>query len=242
MINPNPRIPDGLCLYAIGDIHGCKSKLLRLMDMLAADAETHPNEEKRLVFMGDYIDRGPDSRGVVDYLINEVPAGFTPVFLRGNHEDVALRVLGGEASLIPSWMQYGAASFLGSYGVNPFRPKILETPEILQAELADRMSPNHWQFLQNTVPSHNCGDYFFAHAGVKPGVPLDRQDVEDLLWIRHAFLASSADFGKIVIHGHSIEITPSVRPNRIGIDTGAYATGKLTAVKLWRDTRQFFTT
>jgi serine/threonine protein phosphatase 1 len=236
-----PRTADDLCVYAIGDIHGHKNKLQQLMAMIGEDAAQWPGPH-RLVFLGDYIDRGPDSQGVIEYFMHDIQPSFQSVFLRGNHEDIALRVLGGETELIASWMQFGGAAFLASYGVNPFRARIMESPEVLQAELAERMPPQHRRFLESTVYSYGCGDYYFAHAGVRPGIDLTKQDSTDLMWIRQEFLGSKQDFGKIVVHGHSISTAPDVKINRIGIDTGAYATGKLTGLKLWGSERRFFTT
>jgi serine/threonine protein phosphatase 1 len=242
MTHKIPRIPDNLCLYAIGDIHGHKQKLEELMAGITEDAEQHQGSAKRLIFIGDYIDRGPASKGVIDYLLYELPEGFEAIFLRGNHEDVALRVLHGDVELIASWLQFGGAACLASYNVNAFRPRIVETPEILQAEFAENIPPAHKHFLEDTVLSYECGDYYFTHAGVRPGTALAKQSSDDLLWIRDEFLGSKEDFGKIVVHGHSISTDPDIHPNRIGIDTGAYATGRLTCLKLFEDKRQFLMT
>ena len=231
-----------MCLYAIGDIHGHRGKLEELVAGVAEDAAAYTGAAKRLIFVGDYIDRGPDSKGVIDYLLCGLPEDFETVFLRGNHEDVALRVLGGDTDLVSSWMQFGGAACLASYGVNAFRPRIMETPEILQEEFKQKIPAGHRHFFEDTIFSHICGDYYFTHAGVRPGAALDQQSNDDLLWIRDEFLNSKQDFGKIVVHGHSISPEPDIRANRIGIDTGAYATGKLTCLKLFEDKRQFFTT
>jgi serine/threonine protein phosphatase 1 len=242
MTSTPAQIPDNICLYAVGDVHGHKNKLRQLIGMIEQDAAASPEAEKILVFLGDYVDRGPDSKGVVDYLLLSLPAGFTTVFLRGNHEEVAMQILDGETSLIESWMQFGGSACLASYGVNPFRPHILETPEALRQEFAQQVPASHREFFENTVFSFTCGDYFFAHAGVKPDVPLEKQRHEDLMWIRHEFLVSKQDHGKIIVHGHTIEPEPDIQSNRIGIDTGAYATGRLTCLKLVGDKRSFINT
>ncbi|MDR3449076.1 MAG: metallophosphoesterase family protein [Alphaproteobacteria bacterium] len=237
-----PAVNDGICLYAIGDIHGHTATLRQLLGEVLRDAKQHPNEVKRLVFLGDYIDRGPDSRGVIDLLLHDLPHDYEVVFLRGNHEDVALRVMEGESDLIESWMQFGGGAFFSSYGVDPFRPRIMETPEILRMELQLNLPAEHRGFLEQTSLSHICGDYYFAHAGVRPGVPLDKQEADDLLWIRDEFIHSGQDFGKIVVHGHSIKPEPDVQHNRIGIDTGAFESGRLTCLKLVGTERTFLST
>jgi serine/threonine protein phosphatase 1 len=172
----SPKIEDGLCLYAIGDIHGHKDKLQQIMAAIIEDARQQRDEIKRLVFLGDYIDRGPDSKGVIEYLLHDLPPSYQTVFIRGNHEDVLLRILNGETERIASWMPFGAAACFTSYGVNPFRPYLRETPEILQAELSHQMPPDHLQFLEDTLLSHVSGDYYFVHAGVRPNIALSQQD------------------------------------------------------------------
>ena len=242
MVLSTPRIPARLCLYAIGDIHGHKDKLAQLLEMIAKDAATHKRTTKRLVFLGDYIDRGPDSKGVIELLLCKLPKKFEAVFLRGNHENTLLHILNGEKQLIPLWMQFGGATMLASYGVNPFSARLMINPEKLVAALNQKLPDAHRHFLRDTIFSYGCGDYLFAHAGVRPNVELDKQSNDDLIWIRDEFLASQQDFGKIIVHGHSISAAPDIRPNRIGIDTGAYATGRLTCLKLFGDQRAFLTT
>jgi serine/threonine protein phosphatase 1 len=223
-----PAVAPDLRLYAIGDIHGRADLLRRLHDMIRDDAAGAPEARRRVVYLGDYIDRGPQTREVLDLLVDEPLAGFERVYLKGNHEDALLRFL-EDVSIGPAWLGFGGAATLLSYGVTPPGEDIGEpTREAFAAAFPDR----HRAFLQQLATTHAEGDFFFAHAGVRPGVPLAHQSEDDLLWIREPFLYSTADFGKIVVHGHSISFSPELRHNRIGIDTGAFATGRLTCLVL----------
>jgi serine/threonine protein phosphatase 1 len=183
-----------------------------------------------VVYLGDYIDRGPDSRGVIEILVEKALPGFESVWLMGNHEAAMLDFLDGrEGSEV--WLGFGGVATLESYGVRP--PARITDQAVLtetRAALAAALPPAHQAFLKALRMTHQEGDYFFVHAGVRPGVALDRQVPDDLLWIRNEFLRSRADFGKIVVHGHTIVDEPDVQPNRIGIDTGAFATDCLTCL------------
>jgi serine/threonine protein phosphatase 1 len=227
-----PQVPAGSRVYAIGDVHGCAALLRGLHRRILDDAAAHPTPRKIVIYLGDFVDRGEESRAVIDLLIDEPLPGFERVLLRGNHEDSMLRFL-VDAAIGPSWLAYGGDATLLSYGVRP--PKPIGEPSELeraQSELAERLPERHRRFLAGLRLSHVEGDFFFVHAGVRPGVPLDRQDPADLLWIRDEFLRSEAAFGKIVVHGHSITARPDLHPNRIGIDTGAFASGCLTCLIL----------
>jgi serine/threonine protein phosphatase 1 len=223
-----PSVPAGTRVYAIGDVHGridlLDSLLARIDDNLAAV----PADRAIHVFLGDYIDRGPNSRNVVDRLI-ERSRTHEVVCLKGNHEAFILEFL-EDASGLADWRQLGGLPTLMSYGLTP--PSRMESSgqEKLATALRQSMPKEHHRFLTNLRMTFVCGDYFFVHAGVRPGVPLTAQKEEDLLWIRDEFLRSQADFGKIVVHGHTPIEVPDIRKNRINIDTGAFASGKLTCL------------
>ncbi|MBI1206676.1 MAG: serine/threonine protein phosphatase [Azospirillum sp.] len=237
-----PRLPEGLRLYAVGDIHGRSDLLAQLLEAVEADAAARPNRAKGLVFLGDYVDRGSDSKGVIDRLIACSPDGFRIVYLRGNHEDLMLRFL-ADLRDGAGWLTMGGKATLESYGLPapvgwPNRDELA----MLQRKIRWEIPPRHLDFLNRLKPSFSVGDYFFVHAGIRPGVPFERQASADLLWIRDPFLLSSADHGKVVVHGHTIAETPEIRPNRIGIDTGAFATGRLTCLVLEGDQQRFLST
>ena len=215
-------------LYAIGDIHGRLDLLARAVDAIARDVAAR-GPAALTVTVGDYIDRGPASRGVLD-LLRQNPFATPYAALRGNHEEMFEAFLTDPAAGL-HWADNGGEETLASYGV---RLRGHAPADFVQAceELRSQLPAAHGEFLRALKPSLGHGDYFFCHAGVRPGVPLDRQREEDLLWIRGAFLFSDADFGKIVVHGHTPAMAPEVKANRIGIDTGAYASGRLTCVAL----------
>jgi len=225
------------CLYVIGDIHGCSDLLDRMIAAIRADLTASPVEECLTVTLGDYIDRGPDSRGVLDRLIkNPFPTAF--VALKGNHEAMLENFL-LDPTIASQWRQFGGLETLTSYGV-PVSSLMLgrdygETAEVLKAALPAA----HLEFIESLQTSLSIGRYFLCHAGVRPGIPLESQSVDDLLWIRRSFLDSRADFGKIVVHGHTPAEEPEVLANRINVDTGAYMTGRLTCVALGREPARF---
>lgn len=221
-----PAVPEGLALYAVGDIHGRADLLDRLHRAIRADAETRGAAERRIVYLGDYIDRGADSAGVVDRLVDGPLPGFGAVHLCGNHEDFLLRFLTDE-SVAPHWLHNGGDATLASYGLAAEGDWTR-----LQRNLRRALPRRHLAFLEGLALTHAAGDYLFVHAGIRPGLPLDRQRREDLLWIRGEFLDSTAPHGPIVVHGHSIAHDVEFRANRIGIDTGAYMTGRLTGLAL----------
>ncbi|MDE2167470.1 MAG: serine/threonine protein phosphatase [Alphaproteobacteria bacterium] len=236
-------VPAGSRVYAVGDIHGRLDLLARLHDLIAADAAASDARRRVVVYLGDYVDRGPDTRGVVDLLMRKPLAGFEHIHLLGNHEDYLLQFLENPA-VGPHWCSFGGLETLASYGVrlpSPFLVRAAEY-EIARQALAEQIPPAHVEFMRDLRLTHQEGDYFFAHAGVKPGVALAAQQAEDLLWIRDEFLDSDDDFGACVVHGHTIVEAPEERPNRIGIDTGAFATGRLTALVLDGTARRFIQT
>ena len=224
----------GRLVYAVGDSHGYLAAVQRLIGKLKDDlARSRPAERPLLVFLGDYVDRGPDSRGVIDAVLALEAAGdFEVIALKGNHEDALLRFL-RDPGFGPNWLMNWGETTLRSYGVRLPTPgdEAVETARV-QAELAAALPAAHRAFLGRLATSVSVGDYHFVHAGVRPGVPLAVQAEQDLLWIRHEFLESEADFGKVVVHGHTPSNRPELKANRIGIDTGVYYSGVLTAVRL----------
>jgi serine/threonine protein phosphatase 1 len=225
-----PEAPEGVRIYAFGDIHGRADLLKEMFTVIDADMTRSPVSRPIEVFLGDYIDRGPNSAGTLDLLIERSRRRET-VFLRGNHEEYCLEVLRDPAKL-ESWRQFGGLQTLISYGLQPsLNPGADERAELITA-LIEAMPEDHLKFLRDLKPSFLCGDFFFVHAGVRPGIPLTEQRESDLLWIRNEFLDSDENFGKFIVHGHTPVPKPDIRQNRINIDTGAYATGNLTLLTI----------
>jgi serine/threonine protein phosphatase 1 len=236
-----PRLSPGNRVYAIGDIHGCIEPLRRLHQLMREHATAQPVARNVVVYLGDYVDRGPDSRGVIDVLRDEPLPGFERIYLKGNHEASLLHFLADEQHG-PQWFTYGGDATLYSYGVHAPRSATDSVGlQRAQSEFAQKLPPEHRDFFNHLRLTHIEDDYLFVHAGLRPGVPLEDQNAEDLLWIRDEFLRSDADFGKIIVHGHSISEAPTIRPNRIGIDTGAFAGGPLTCLVLEGTSRTFLT-
>jgi serine/threonine protein phosphatase 1 len=223
-----PSLPAGLRIYAVGDIHGRLDLLDELLSRVNADIALRPTARPVFVFLGDYIDRGPSSRETIDRLIEHGGTNEC-VFLKGNHEQIAIKCL-SDPSLFDRWMRLGGVETLVSYGVAPGNLANGKQIVELQSAFHGALPQAHFRFFRDQQTSFGCGDFFFAHAGVKPRVELSRQAENDLLWIREEFLSSNEDFGKIVIHGHTPTREIEVRPNRINIDTGAFATGRLTCL------------
>ena len=225
-----PRVPEHLRVYAIGDVHGRLDLLDQLFERIRHDLGRGMHSESLCVFLGDYIDRGPDSSGVIERLIS-LGSDQRVICLKGNHEALLLEFL-GNPGLLQEWGRYGGLNTLMSYGLRPpLKPDAARNAE-LAAALARAMPRAHRGFLENLRPCLTLGDFFFVHAGVRPNVALAHQSEEDLLWIREEFLLHEQLFDKIVVHGHSPVRQPEVLDNRINIDTGAYATGRLTCLVL----------
>ena len=226
-------LPEGIRIYAIGDVHGRADLLDRVLSRIDADIAARPIVRPIHILVGDYIDRGPRSREVLDMLIN-CSKGREMVFLRGNH-DVFVEDFLQNPSVLRNWSQIGGLETLMSYGLQP----PINADAAVQKELAQALNatlPNsHRGFLGRLVPSFTCGSYFFVHAGVRPGVPLSKQKEDDLLWIRDDFLLHEEDFGKVIVHGHTPVREVDIRPNRINVDTGAYVTGRLSCLVLEDD-------
>ena len=232
-------MPQGQLVYAIGDIHGRADLLALLLAEIESDSARSKDAKRRtLVFLGDYIDRGHDSRRVVDMVLGDLPAGFGAHFLKGNHEAIMLDFL-DDPSYLGHWLANGADATFRSYGLD-----VAELvgrgagPEVWRRAFLASLPETHRDFFEALELAVSFGDYFFVHAGVRPGVPLEAQDPNDMIWIRGPFLQSEDDFGKIVVHGHTPGRDPVIRANRIGIDTGAVYTDRLTALRLENGSRR----
>jgi serine/threonine protein phosphatase 1 len=221
----------GYRAYAIGDVHGRLDLLEQLLARIHSELQRKPAAQTLLVFVGDLIDRGPSSAQVVERLRTYRREGIRPVFILGNHEEVLLRILRGDAQLITKWRWFGGSECLQSYGVDPAQMAHLTDEEALSLVRA-AIPKNHVKFLESFVDSCRFGDYLFVHAGIRPGIELEQQSQADLRWIREPFLLDESDYGFVVVHGHTIKAEVDERPNRIGIDTGAYRTDVLTALAI----------
>jgi len=235
----------GDTVYAIGDIHGCYSLMVNLLDRIVADVNrSDAAQATTLVFLGDYIDRGPSSSDVMAGLLwIERHSPLPTVFLKGNHEQIMLDYI-GDPVLHQPWLRFGGIATLRSYGVEvPDKPG----PDIdhieLRDQLVDRLPSSHLDFLRRLQLFHEDERFIFVHAGIRPGVPLRQQETEDLLWIREGFLEEQRAGRKRVVHGHTwVSSRPEILPHRIGVDTGAYETGVLTAAKLRAGAVEFIST
>jgi len=225
-----PFLPAGTRLYSIGDIHGRLDLLEELHELIRADAAGFEGR-KAVVYLGDYIDRGSQSRQVIDRLIEQPLEGFEAIHLMGNHEQAMLDFL-SHPEAAAAWLGFGGQVTLLSYGAGLGRIQLARQVEVLRDELEEKLPPSHLEFLASCRPMHVEGNYCFVHAGIRPGLPLDQQRPEDLMWIREEFIRSTAVHSHIVVHGHSITEEVEWMPNRIGIDTGAYYSGLLSALVL----------
>ena len=231
------RVPDGTRVYCVGDIHGRDDLLREMAERVGADMQARSFDHAVTVFLGDYIDRGPSSKRVIEQLANaEWPTSV--IALAGNHEDFLLTFL-NDAGFLAFWRSQGGLETLHSYGVDVSAAMTGRDFGGVQAAFTARFPKHHRDFLDALKVSTVIGDYFFCHAGVRPGVSLDGQNREDLLNIREPFLSSEAEYGKLVVHGHTPAGAPEIRANRIGIDTGAYATGRLSCLVLEKDQWHF---
>lgn len=225
-------------MYAIGDVHGCLDLLSDLLEQIDADDARRSPAETHLVFLGDLVDRGPDSAAVIERVRERQRMGRRVDVLMGNHEESFLSALDGAKGALRFFLKIGGRETLYSYGLSPDRFALMSYEEVRDWTSANVPS-SHREWLRGLSEQVRIGDYLFVHAGVRPNVPLDRQDGQDLRWIRAEFLEYPADHGAMVVHGHTISETVDERSNRIGIDTGAYATGVLSAVGLEGDARWF---
>lgn len=228
------KIPDGLRIYAIGDVHGCREQLAGLHRRIREDLRGRPCDDWRIVHVGDYVDRGPDIRGVIEDLIELVRDRRTYALL-GNHDQWFVDFLSDPACReFGSWITYGGIQTIEAYG-GWVDPQMIEDPAArtaLRATLLEHVPEDHLRFLSTLPHILRFGDYVFVHAGLRPGIAIERQSVRDMIWIREPFLSSPVDFGAVVVHGHTVMRQVDVRPNRIGIDTGAVRGGELSCLVL----------
>jgi serine/threonine protein phosphatase 1 len=235
-----PFLPDGTRIYAVGDVHGRADLLNAVCRAIDDDVAARPVVRPVGVFLGDYIDRGPQSREAVESLMLRSRAREC-VFLRGNHEATAMKCL-TDATAFDNWMRrLGGMETLLSYGLER---KTLGSADVirLQSAFLDHLPDTHLRFFGSLQSQFSCGSFFFAHAGIRPGLSLDRQNERDLLWIRDEFLSSTDQHGKVIVHGHTPVEKPDVRSNRINIDTGAFATDSLTCLVIDPDRLSTFST
>lgn len=231
-MNKTYKIAPGKRVYAIGDIHGYPEALMRMHDLIEADKKAHPIDSATIVYLGDYIDRGPDSKGVIDILIAREAAApqFRHVFLLGNHEDAMINeFLVNPHGHRQDWLQWGGAEAAASYGVhiNNSKPYSLQAERVAR-ELLELMPPRHQQFFKKLQLYYIEDDYLFVHAGIRPGVPIENQNKHDLTYTREPFMSYEGHHPYRVVHGHSAVDKADIRPNRINVDTHLYGGGQLT--------------
>ncbi|MFD1844192.1 metallophosphoesterase family protein [Sphingomonas qilianensis] len=232
------RGTSGARAYAIGDVHGRLDLLRALIDQIMVDRRDRPCERDYIVFLGDLIDRGPDSAGVIDYLLQARAFLPNPIFLMGNHEEMLLHTLERDPTKMRDWLRFGGYECAQSYGVEVGRLALLD-PRAAVALVRSAIPAAHIAFIDSFVDSFRFGDYLFVHAGIRPGIPIEQQNTRDLRWIRETFLDSVVEHPLLVVHGHTITDAPDERPNRIGIDTGAYSSGTLTALCIEGSDRKY---
>jgi len=226
-----PSGAQGYRAYVVGDVHGRLDLLDALLERIHSDLEARPASDAVLVFVGDLVDRGPSSAQVIDRLKNYRREGVRTVFLLGNHEEVLLRIIEGDGELIRSWLKFGGAQCFASYGGNPKLLTGLPDEEAVEA-VRRAVPPEHVEFIRGFDDTFRFGDYLVVHAGIRPGIALEEQRQSDLRWIREPFLRDESDHGFVVVHGHTISREVQDQGNRIGIDTGAFSTGVLTALAI----------
>lgn len=264
-----PGTPPDTVVYAIGDIHGSDRLLREILEGIRIESRLRRTRRRVLVFLGDYVNRGRDGRAVVELALDPGLPGFEIVRLKGNNEDLVVRFLDGNLAVGAHWLDYGGVETLRHYGIavpalrarDPSELEALRwtsetmadygvgtvppgaeeesSLEKLRREFQACLPPRHLEFFRSLRIAHREGDYYFVHAGIRPGVPLDEQTDADCMWIRQSFLESTADHGVVVVHGHSVVREPEVKANRIGIDTGAYLGGALTCLVLCGAERGF---
>ena len=236
-----PSVPEGYRVYAVGDVHGRDDLLAGLLAQIEQDNRQRGHADTIIVFLGDLIDRGPHSAQVVERLRHYAPDSIRTSYLAGNHEEVMLRVLAGQSELLVDWLRFGGTECLQSYGVDTAGLS-RSTPAGAIDRILQAIPREHIDFLRSMGDTVRIGDYLFVHAGIRPGTPLAGQRQSDLRWIRHPFLSDRSDHGFVVVHGHTISEEIDECVNRVGIDTGAYHTGVLTAIGLEGDRRWYLQT
>ncbi len=233
---PEPRIPDGLRIYAIGDVHGSIGPLDTLLGRIAQDCAGFPDDRVKIVFLGDYIDRGPASRQVIERLM--AMAGERSVMLCGNHEDMLIALYKGDRNYASPFHRHGGRATLLSYGVDPDDYDGWTLDELTE-RVPGIVPREHIDFMAGLPTHYRCGDFFFVHAGIRPGVPLDQQQRSDLLWIREQFSESCEAHEALIVHGHEKVDAIEEKFNRIAVDTGAYSTGRLSSLVIEGESRRY---
>ena len=233
-------IGSGKRIYAIGDIHGYLEQLEQLHQLIYDDINNNPIDEVKIIYIGDYIDRGPDSKGVLDFLIERelVAASVEHVFLLGNHEVGMIEFMRDPEGARKDWLIWGGVETSASYGVDVvFERALNEALPMFSKALKAALPQSHYEFLKNLKKLHIEDDYVFVHAGIRPNIALDKQRTKDVTFIREGFLDSDVIHEKRVVHGHTItqEYDIEIYPNRIAIDTGIYKGGPLSCVVLEND-------
>ena len=239
--HPKVHLPEDQRVYAVGDIHGRLDLLLLLLDLIREDIATQGPARNVVVFLGDYIDRGPQSAGVIDLLESLTLPDAECVFLMGNHEKYMIDLM-AEGGATDRWFENGGIATLESYGIDHTLEADPLTENPIGAALWHALPNAHKTFLGTLKSSWRAGDVFFAHAGVDPDRPIDDQRTEDLIWIREAFLNSEKDHGPLIVHGHTPHYEPEVLRNRINVDTFAWQSNHLTAVVLENGQCRFLST
>jgi serine/threonine protein phosphatase 1 len=238
---PPGSMPEGLRLYAIGDVHGQMPLLLHMHEAILEDAKKFRGEQLKIVYLGDYIDRGSRSRDVLELLSGKPLPRFERIFLRGNHEHMLLTTYYDD-NAAPGWLFNGGEATLRSYGIYPdFGLTAIQCMPDMLAQLRQALPERHLKFIKQLKLWHREGGFLFTHAGIKPGVPLEDQSTQDMMWIREDFLECEEHYPFVVVHGHTPREEPEFMPNRIGIDTGAFSTGRLTALVLEGTSRRLLT-
>lgn len=240
--NKEPSIPENKRIYAIGDIHGRVDLLNSIHDVILKDSGSLETEcENSVVYLGDYVDRGFESKEVLDVLVNSPLEGFKAIYLKGNHEDLLLNFL-EDFSIGTLWFSLGGDATVYSYGVSsPLGVKQDKHFKKIQESLRETLPEEHQRFLLDLKLYHEVGDYLFVHAGIMPGRAMSKQLQEHMMWIRDDFLKHKKDHGKVIVHGHTVTEEPEILSNRIGIDTGACYNGKLTCLVLEGNKKRFLT-
>ena len=232
--NRAQTIPEGQRVYAVGDIHGCADLLDDLIEQIDADDNERGPADTTVIFLGDIVDRGPASAGVIDRLMAFSAARANVRFILGNHEEIFLGALEGEPKALRLFCRIGGRETVLSYGMDPAEYERLDYEELVH-RLEHLVPAAHKRFLERFEDMVIIGDYAFVHAGVRPGLPLETQRSSDLRWIRDPFLDHRSPLDKMIVHGHTVTEAVESKAHRIGIDTGAYATGRLTALGLEGD-------
>lgn len=226
------RIPEGERVYAVGDIHGRRDLFEDLLARIDADDASRSPARTTLILLGDLIDRGADPARVVERACRLAAAGDRFHAIMGNHEELMLDAYDGDEAKLRVFLRVGGVQTLDSYGVDLRGLPEGHEPETVIARMRAAIPAAHIAFLRAMEDGVRIGDYLFVHAGIRPGVPIEEQVPEEMRWIRDPFLDHGGDHGVVVVHGHSIFEQPALRPNRLGIDTGAYLSGVLTAIGL----------